>query len=182
MYNLHSNLFEVIVADSLEIRIGHLLRQRALKLAVAESCTGGLIGDRITDVPGSSEYFLGGVVAYAYEAKVALLGVSWDTLNTKGAVSQDTVLEMARGAHRILNTDIAISVTGIAGPSGGTLEKPVGTTWIGLVAKDGEWTRLFQFSGNREQNKISSANAAFQMLLDYLQDQLSESVLNQKTS
>jgi PncC family amidohydrolase len=173
VYNLHRNLCEVILTNALEVQIGHLLRRRALKLALAESCTGGLIGDRITDVPGSSEYFLGGVVAYAYEAKVALLGVSWDTLNAKGAVSQETVLEMARGARRILNTDIALSVTGIAGPGGGTLEKPVGTTWIGLVTKDGEWTRSFQFSGDREQNKNSSANAAFQMLLDYLQDQLS---------
>lgn len=173
MYNLHSNLFEVIVANSVEVQIGHLLRKRELKLAVAESCTGGLIGDRITNVPGSSEYFLGGLVAYANEAKVALLGVSWDTLNTKGAVSQETVLEMARGARRILNTDIAVAVTGIAGPGGGTPEKPVGTTWIGLVAKEGEWTRLFQFSGKREQNKISSANAALQMLLDYLQNQIS---------
>ena len=161
------------MANSVEVQIGYLLRKRELKLALAESCTGGLIGDRITNVPGSSEYFLGGIVAYAYEAKVALLGVSWDTLNTKGAVSQEIVLEMARGTRRILNTDIAVSVTGIAGPGGGTPEKPVGTTWIGLVAKEGEWTRLFQFSGNREQNKISSANAALQMLLDYLQDQIS---------
>ena len=161
------------MANSVEVQIGNLLRKRELKLALAESCTGGQIGDRITNVPGSSEYFLGGIVAYAYEVKVALLAVSWDTLNTKGAVSQETVLEMARGARRILNTDIAVSVTGIAGPGGGTPEKPVGTTWIGLVAKEGEWTRLFQFSGNREQNKISSADAALQMLLDYLQDQIS---------
>jgi PncC family amidohydrolase len=160
------------VPDSLEVQIGHLLHERALKLALAESCTGGLIGDRITDVPGSSEYFLGGIVAYAYEAKVALLGVSGETLETKGAVSQETVLEMARGARRILSADIAVSVTGIAGPGGGTPEKPVGTTWIGLAAKEGEWTRLLQFSGNRQQNKISSANAAFQMLLDYLHDRL----------
>ena len=182
VYNLDINLFEVNVANSLEVQIGYLLQKRALKLAFAESCTGGLIGHRITDVPGSSEYFLGGVVAYAYEAKVALLGVSWDTLNTKGAVSEETVLEMARGARRIFNTDIAVSVTGIAGPGGGTLEKPVGTTWIGLVAFEGEWAKLFRFSGDREQNKISSANAALQMLLDYLQDNLSESILNQKTS
>ena len=160
------------MANSLEVQIGNLLRKRELKLALAESCTGGQIGDRITNVPGSSEYFLGGIVAYAYEAKVALLGVSWDTLNTKGAVSQETVLEMARGARRILNTDIAVSVTGIAGPGGGTPEKPVGTTWIGLVAKEGEWTRLFQFSGDRAQNKNSSANAALEILLDYLQDKL----------
>jgi PncC family amidohydrolase len=170
------------MTNSLEVQIGHLLRQRALKLALAESCTGGLIGNRITDVPGSSDYFLGGVVAYAYETKVAVLGVSWETLNANGAVSQETVLEMARGARRILSTDLAVAVTGIAGPGGGTPEKPVGTTWIGLAANEGEWTRLFQFSGNRKQNKISSANAALQMLLDYLQDKVSESHLNQKTS
>src|SRR5688572_22987288 len=172
---------EVGMNVSLEGQIGELLQARGLKLALAESCTGGLIGNRITDVPGSSEYFLGSVVAYAYEAKVALLAVSWDTLNTKGAVSQETVLEMARGARRVLGTDIAVSVTGIAGPGGGTLEKPVGTTWIGLVTKEGEWTRMFQFSGDREQNKDSSANAALQMLLDYLQDKLAGSPLNQKT-
>jgi PncC family amidohydrolase len=174
VYNLHNNLFEVIVEDSLEFQVGQLLRKRALKLALAESCTGGLIGNRITDVPGSSEYFLGGIVAYAYEAKVALLGVSWDTLNTTGAVSQETVLEMARGARRALTADIAVSVTGIAGPGGGTPEKPVGTTWIGLVAEEGEWTRLFQFSGNREKNKVSSADSALRMLLDYLQTQISD--------
>jgi len=173
VYNLHSNLFEVIVSNSLEVQIGQLLRERTFRLALAESCTGGLIGDRITDVPGSSEYFLGGVVAYAYEAKVALLGVSWDTLNTKGAVSRETALEMAHGARGLLNADIAVSVTGIAGPGGGTSEKPVGTAWVGLVAKEGEWTRFFQFSGDREQNKDSSANAALHILLDYLQGGLS---------
>ena len=173
MYNLRSNLFEVIVSNSLEVQIGQFLQERTLRLALAESCTGGLIGNRITDVPGSSGYFLGGVVAYAYEAKVALLGVSWDTLNTKGAVSRETALEMAHGARGILNADIAVSVTGIAGPGGGTPEKPVGTAWVGLVAKEGEWTRFFQFSGDREQNKVSSANAALQMLLDYLQGKLS---------
>src|SRR5215208_3840434 len=111
------------VSISLEIKIGKLLQQRNLKLSLAESCTGGLIGNRITDIPGSSEYFLGGIVAYAYEAKVALLGVSWDTLNTKGAVSRETVLEMARGARRVLDTNIAVSVSGIAGPGGGTADK-----------------------------------------------------------
>ena len=148
--------------------VGELLRERKLKLALAESCTGGLVGDRITDIAGSSEYFLGGVVAYAYEAKVALLGVSWDTLNTKGAVSRETVLEMARGAQNALGADVAVSISGIAGPGGATPDKPVGTIWIGLVAFDGEWARLFQFSEDREQNKSSAADAALQFLLDYL--------------
>jgi PncC family amidohydrolase len=156
------------VVDSLELQIARLLHDRGLRLALAESCTGGLVGDRITDLPGSSEYFWGSVVAYAYEAKVALLGVSWDTLNTRGAVSPETVLEMARGARKVLATDIAVSISGIAGPGGGTLEKPVGTTWIGLVASDGEWTRQFQFSGDRLQNKSSAADAALQTLRDYL--------------
>ena len=157
------------MAQSLEIHVGQLLHERRLKLAIAESCTGGLLGSRITDVPGSSEYFLGGVVAYAYEAKVALLGVSWNTLNSVGAVSPETVLDMARGARTALNADIALSVSGIAGPGGGMPDKPVGTTWIGLVANDGEWAKIFQFSGDREENKVSAVNAALKLLLDYLQ-------------
>lgn len=158
--------------QTLEMQAGDLLHQQKLRLALAESCTGGLIGNRITDVPGSSEYFMGSIVAYAYEAKVALLGVSWDTLNTHGAVSSETVLEMAHGAHKALDTDIAVSVSGIAGPGGGTLDKPVGTTWIALVVKDGEWVREFHFRGNREQNKSSAADSALQLLLDYLQGKL----------
>jgi PncC family amidohydrolase len=172
VYNLHNKLTEVNVANALEIEVGKILHHRKLKLAFAESCTGGLVAHRITDVPGSSEYFWGSVVAYAYEAKVALLGVSWDTLNSRGAVSREPVLEMARGARRVLATDIGVSVSGIAGPGGGTAEKPVGTTWIGLVAADGEWAQLFRFAGNRAHNKEAAAEAALQMLMDYLQGQL----------
>ena len=156
--------------NPLEIQVGQLLHERGLKLVLAESCSGGLLGSRITDVPGSSEYFLGGVVAYAYEAKAQLLGVSWDTLNTKGAVSRETVLEMARGVRDRMKAHIAVSVSGIAGPGGGTPEKPVGTTWIGLAAEDGEWAKLFRFSGDREQNKVSATDAALQLLLDYLHE------------
>ncbi len=154
--------------DILEIKIGRLLQERRLKLGLAESCTGGLLGHRITNVPGSSEYFMGGVISYAYDAKVSILGVSWETLKTFGAVSHETVLEMARGAKKLFNVDIAVSVSGIAGPGGGTVDKPVGTTWVGLVANDVEWTREFHFDGNRVQNKTASAGAALQMLLDYL--------------
>ena len=154
--------------NSLEIEVGRLLQERGLKLVLAESCTGGLLGSRVTDVPGSSEYFLGGVVAYAYEAKADLLGVRWDTLNSKGAVSRETVLEMARGIRDLMKADIAVSVSGIAGPGGGTPEKPVGTTWIGLVTGDGEWANTFQFSGDREANKISAVDAALNVLRDYL--------------
>ena len=129
--------------NQIEIQIGEILRSRGLKMATAESCTGGLIADRITDVPGSSDYFLGGVVAYAYGAKVGVLGVSWDTLKAYGAVSSETVLEMAVGACRVLGADLAVSVSGIAGPGGGLQDKSVGTTWIGLVAPEGHWARKF---------------------------------------
>jgi PncC family amidohydrolase len=155
-----------------EIAIGNLLRQHGLKLATAESCTGGLLADHITDVPGSSDYFIGGVVAYAYEAKVALLHVSWDTLRARGAVSRETVVEMARGVRTALGADIGISISGIAGPSGGMADKPVGTTWIGLSATDGDWARRFVWDGDRRANKEDSAQAALQLALDYLNGKL----------
>ncbi|GAB4489811.1 MAG: hypothetical protein Fur0016_07290 [Anaerolineales bacterium] len=153
-----------------EIQLGYLLRQRGWKLATAESCTGGLIGHRITDIPGSSDYYLGGVVAYAYEAKVAVLGVSWDTLQKHGAVSRETVLEMARGVRTLLGADIAISVSGIAGPGGATPDKPVGTTWFGLSTAQGEWARVHRFPGNRTHNKADAAQTALQFLLEALMD------------
>jgi PncC family amidohydrolase len=156
----------------LEQTLHQLLHARGLKLCAAESCTGGLVSHRITNVPGSSEYFMGGVVAYSYEAKAAVLGVSWDTLNGRGAVSPETVLEMARGARRALQSDIAVSVSGIAGPGGGTDEKPVGTTWIALVAPEGEWTRHFVWRGSREQNKELSCDAALELIIEYLEGKL----------
>ena len=151
-----------------EIKIGSMLRSSGIKLVTAESCTGGLIGHRLTNVSGSSDYYLGGIIAYAYEAKVALLDVSWDTLQKYGAVSRETVLEMARGARKKLGADISVSVSGIAGPGGGLPGKPVGTTWFGLAANDGEWARVFCFAGDREKNKSDSAEAALQLVLDYL--------------
>ncbi len=151
-----------------EFEIGPLLRARGLKLATAESCTGGLVADRITNVPGSSDYFLGGIVAYAYEAKVALLNVSWDTLRAYGAVSRETVLEMARGARRALSADVAISVSGIAGPGGGLPNKPVGTTWLGLSAGGTERADLKLFKGDRLEIKAEAADSALELLLQYL--------------
>src|SRR5262245_5716913 len=163
---------EVNVNGLPEVMISEILRARNLKLVAAESCTGGLISSRITDGAGSSEYFLGSIVSYAYEVKVSLVGVRWDTLNMYGAVSRETVLEMAQGVRKRLNADIAISVSGIAGPGGGSPRKPVGTTWVGLAASDGEWAKLFQFSGSREENKSASATAALEMLLEYLKGKL----------
>ena len=148
-----------------EFLVGDMLRERGLKLVAAESCTGGLIASRITDVPGSSEYFLGGIVAYAYEVKVALLDVPWDTLNSYGAVSRETVMAMSRGARDRLNGDIALSVSGVAGPGGGSLEKPVGTTWIGLSARPtscAAWisrTRVDPSSRSTSTMAICAANA-----------------------
>ena len=105
---------------TLEILVGDLLRARGWRLAAAESCTGGLIGHRLTNVAGSSTYYMGSVIAYAYEAKVRLLGVQWKTLEKYGAVSEPVVIEMARGVRRALAADVGLSVSGIAGPGGGT--------------------------------------------------------------
>lgn len=156
----------------LEEVLHEVMTSRGLKLATAESCTGGLVSHRITNVSGSSEYYPGGVVSYSYEAKVSLLGVSWETLKLHGAVSRETVLEMAHGVRKLLESDIGLSVSGIAGPTGGTPEKPVGLTWIGLVTGQGEWARSFVWDGDRLQNKQFSSEAVLQFVVDYLEGRL----------
>jgi PncC family amidohydrolase len=155
-------------SEPLEARLGRLISGRGLTLAIAESCTGGLLGHRLTNVPGSSDYFLGGIVAYSYDAKERLLGVQHNTLYDHGAVSEETALEMAHGARRALGSDIGVSVTGIAGPGGGMPGKPVGLTWIGLSARDTELAKQFVWSSDREGNKALSAEAALEMILEYL--------------
>jgi PncC family amidohydrolase len=157
------------VEHSLEERVGQLLVEQGLTLALAESCTGGLIGHRITNVPGSSEYFMGGVVAYAYDAKERLLGVRHDTLYDYGTVSEETALEMARGARRLLMTDLALAVTGIAGPGGGMPGKPVGLVYIALSARDFERCERYVWPHDRAGNKAASAQAALSLLLEYLE-------------
>jgi nicotinamide-nucleotide amidase len=157
--------------DSLEVRIGKLLFERKLSLATAESCTGGLISHRLTNVPGSSEYFVGGVVSYAYEAKVRLLGVSWETLKAHGAVSAPVVLEMARGVRNLLSTDLGLSVSCIAGPGGATANKPVGYSWIGFSTPEGDFSFEVQLQGDRVQNKEALAEKALQVLVNYLEGQ-----------
>lgn len=152
----------------LEFLIGGKLQERGLRLAVAESCTGGLIGHRITNVAGSSVYFLGGVIAYANEAKMRLLGVLQQTLEQYGAVSRQAVLEMARGVRQALGAEIGIAVSGIAGPGGGTPEKPVGTTWIGLSAPDEELAWSYLFQGERLRIKEQAAEQALRRLVEYL--------------
>ena len=165
---------------SLEVQVGAWLRRRDMKLVVAESCTGGLVGHRITDVPGSSEYYLGSVVAYAYEAKERLLGVRHETLMQHGAVSAEVVTEMARGARQALAGDfplerlIGASVSGIAGPGGGLPGKPVGTVWIGLSTPDMEGAWMFLWNGDRAENKRLSAEQVMRIVLDYLQGKVAK--------
>lgn len=154
---------------SLEQLIGRLLRQKGLTLATAESCTGGAVAARLTSIPGSSDYFLGGVVAYANEVKRELLQVSSETLERQGAVSEQTVIEMAKGAMNRLKTDCAVAISGIAGPGGGTEEKPVGTVWIAAAYRDEIRTRKQESDRGREMNVERAGNQALLLLLDLLQ-------------
>ena len=154
--------------QDLEEKVGELLSQRGWTLAVAESCTGGLVGHRITNVSGSSAYFEGGVISYSNEVKEHVLGVPLETLIDHGAVSKETVLAMARGVRRLLGTDVAVSITGIAGPTGGTPEKPVGLVYIGLAAEDAESAEKHIWAGDRESNKAQTAEAALKLLFSYL--------------
>jgi len=152
----------------LEVLVGELLIAGGLYLAVAESCTGGLIGHLITNVPGSSSYYLGSVTAYANQAKVRLLGVAPTTLEQYGAVSAETVIEMARGIRQVLSAEVGLAVSGIAGPDGGTPEKPVGLVWIGLSAPGLEQAWHYLWPGDRLQVKEQTARQALQLLVDYL--------------
>ncbi|MDE3090473.1 MAG: CinA family protein [Chloroflexota bacterium] len=155
---------------SLEAVVGKLLAAQKQTLAIAESCTGGLITHRLTNVPGSSAYLVAAVIAYAYEAKVAALGVSWDTLNQFGAVSEETARAMARGAREKFPSTIGLAVTGIAGPGGGMPEKPVGLTYLALADAAGEIVERRVWNGDRVQNKEQSAEAALVMLKKYLEN------------
>jgi len=152
----------------LEEVVGARLRALGLTLAVAESSTGGLIAARLTDISGSSAYLIGGIVAYADAVKEQWLGVGAETLRAFGAVSEPVARQMAEGVRLRLGTDLALSVTGIAGPTGATATKPVGLHYVGLSAADGTWVRRFVFSGDRQSNRQAAADEAFRLLLDYL--------------
>jgi nicotinamide-nucleotide amidase len=155
-----------MMTGSLETQVGAALRERGWTISTAESCTGGLIMHRLTNVPGSSAYVLGGVVAYSNQVKQTLLRVKQGTLIAHGAVSEQTALEMAAGARQLLRTDIAVSVTGIAGPDGGTLEKPVGLTYIALAGPDDLLVvQRHIWDGDRLAIKEASAEAALQLVL-----------------
>ena len=144
------------------------LKTRNLSVATAESCTGGLIGHTFTNVPGSSEYFDRGIISYSNRAKMELLGVSETMIKEHGAVSEDVAKSMAEGVRKRSKVDIGISTTGIAGPSGGTEEKPVGLVYISISTVDNIIVKKFQFSGSRLENKESTCNAALKMLLEFL--------------
>ncbi|MFV0439508.1 MAG: CinA family nicotinamide mononucleotide deamidase-related protein [Desulfopila sp.] len=154
--------------DSMEIVVGRLLRAQNLQLAVAESCTGGLIAQRLTSVPGSSAYFLGGIVSYANSLKTALLGVDEKLLDRYGAVSREVAEAMAVGVLTRSHADIGLAVTGVAGPDGGTVEKPVGTVYIGMASPGGQWVSRFLFDGDRRQIREMTAQTALDLVRKYL--------------
>ncbi len=150
-------------------QLGTCLTETGLKLASAESCTGGWLAKIVTDIPGSSEWFTGSVVSYSNEAKHDLLGVSEITLNEFGAVSGETVLEMSDGLFLHTDADVAVSISGIAGPGGGSDDKPVGLVWLGWGKRDKSvFATPFNFDGDREEVRKQSIKQAFNNLLDLL--------------
>lgn len=171
-----SRLKQIVVGEDLinkestpiEILIGELLKKKNLTLSTAESCTGGNIAARLTSVAGSSDYFKGGIVAYANEVKMNLLHVSAQTLEEQGAVSEATVIEMVKGAMDTLKTDCAVSTSGIAGPGGGSKQKPVGTVWIAAAYKNKIRTMKQKSDYGREQNVERACNNALLMLQELL--------------
>jgi nicotinamide-nucleotide amidase len=147
------------------VNLQKLLRLKNKKLTTAESCTGGLIASKITQISGSSDIFNGGLVAYSNDIKLKYLGVSQQFLDNFGAVSEKVVMQMLDGALQMFNSDFAVAVSGIAGPNGGSEQKPVGTVVIGIGSKNGfKKTKVYHFKGNREQIQIQSANKALKKL------------------
>ncbi len=156
--------------SSLARDIVNLLGASGLTLGAVESATGGLISHLITNVPGSSDVYQGSVTSYSNRAKTAIVGVSKESINRYGAVSPQVAEEMAEGGRRLLNVDICVADTGIAGPGGATPGKPVGLFYIGLSHRDGTFSRKHIFSGTREENKQSAAETALQWVREYLEN------------
>jgi len=154
--------------DNMEMVVGKLLLERKLHLAVAESCSGGLICRKITDTPGSSAYFLGGIVSYANSMKAKYLGVSEKILKAHGAVSRETAEAMAVGVRTGSGADIALAVTGIAGPGGGTEDKPIGTVYIAIATVEENWVTKFHFRGDREHIRELTAQSGLDLIRKYL--------------
>ncbi|MDD3654185.1 MAG: competence/damage-inducible protein A [Desulfotomaculaceae bacterium] len=156
--------------EAVEHAVGKLLLQKGMFLSVAESCTGGLIGARLTDIPGSSAYFKGGVIAYSNELKKSILGVAPELLDQYGAVSKPTAVAMAEGIRKLTASSLGLSVTGIAGPDGGTPAKPRGLVYIALATGEGTFCQEFQFPGERFAVRRGTVSAALNMVRHYLQD------------
>jgi nicotinamide-nucleotide amidase len=154
--------------QTMEAVVGHAMTQKNMTIAVAESCTGGLIGHRLTSVAGSSHFYLGGVIAYSNQSKIDLLRVHAETLKTQGAVSNETVQQMARGVRKRIKSNLGLAVTGIAGPAGGSKSKPVGTVHIGLATEDELLSREYRFWGNRKQVKLHTSMMALDWVRRYL--------------
>jgi PncC family amidohydrolase len=152
----------------MEIEIGKLLIEKNYTISCAESCTGGRLTDRLTNVSGSSAYVKGTIVAYSNEVKINILHVKEETINNLGAVSEETAREMAENVRKVLNTDIGVSITGIAGPTGGTPEKPVGTVFIGISGPNGDKVEQFKFNGSRIEVKEKVVEAALVLIQVYL--------------
>ncbi|MDQ1318633.1 MAG: nicotinamide-nucleotide amidase [Candidatus Poribacteria bacterium] len=150
--------------QTIEQVIGNMLLSSHRTVALAESCTGGLVSDRITDISGSSDYFLGGVISYSNHLKIDLLGVSSDDLKKYGAVSATVAEQMAQGIRELVNSDYGISITGIAGPTGATAEKPVGLVYIGVASRNGAYSKEFRFVGDRTGIKRWASQSALDML------------------
>lgn len=151
--------------DALEKQFGQILRKKGVTVATAESCTGGEIARMITSVPGSSAYYKGSVVSYANEVKINILGVNAGDIEREGAVSETVVLQMAEGVKKLMGTDYAVSTSGVAGPDGGTADKPVGTVWIGVATPQGSFAKKFVFSFTRERNIAKAAAKALELLM-----------------
>ena len=156
----------------LEKKIGKILQERSLTLGLAESCTGGLVASRITDVPGSSAYFTAGLVTYSNKAKSKFLSVPDGVIARHGAVSNIVAERMAKGVRAAAGVDVGLSITGIAGPAGGSPEKPVGTVFMALATRKEVFVRKFYFSGNRREVRKRSSEEALIILLDYLEGRL----------
>jgi len=154
--------------ETMEKVVGTLLKKKKLIISVAESCTGGLLSHLFTNIPGSSTYYQGGIISYSNDVKSSLLKVPYELIKEKGAVSAEVAKEMAKGVRKICVTDIGIGITGIAGPTGGTLQKPVGLVYIALSTPQGEISRKFLFSGNREDVRWKASQTALDLLRRHL--------------
>jgi len=150
----------------LEKVIGDALREKGWTLSVAESCTGGLICDRITDVPGSSDYFMGGMVTYSNESKAEHLGIPLDFIKRYGAVSQQVAKKMAQGVRRAFSTTFGLSTTGVAGPTGGTKRSPIGRVFIGLADGEKIWVKKLNLKGSRREIKKQASEMALQFFYE----------------